>query len=96
MPSPKFSDLELRVRYFNAADDQPNWQALVKDLQNHYQEIMIDEYQDTNRLQESILMKLTSPEHKNLFMVGMLSNRFTDSVKRSNIISWEISKLSSR
>ena len=31
---------------------------------------MIDEYQDTNRLQESILMKLTSPERKNLFMVG--------------------------
>ena len=67
----EFSDLEhYAYAILTPPDDQPNWQTLVKDLQNHYQEIMIDEYQDTNRLQESILMKLTSPERKNLFMVG--------------------------
>lgn len=67
----EFSDLEhYAYAILTPPDNQPNWQTLVKDLQNHYQEIMIDEYQDTNRLQESILMKLTSPKRKNLFMVG--------------------------
>lgn len=31
---------------------------------------MVDEYQDTNRLQESILMRLTNRDQHNLFMVG--------------------------
>ncbi|MBB1078399.1 helicase-exonuclease AddAB subunit AddA [Limosilactobacillus sp. STM2_1] len=67
----EFSDLEhYAYAILTPPADQPNWQALVQDLQKHYQEIMIDEYQDTNRLQESILMKLTSPDRKNLFMVG--------------------------
>ncbi|MRN06064.1 helicase-exonuclease AddAB subunit AddA [Lactobacillus sp. 0.1XD8-4] len=67
----EFSDLEhYAYEILTPPDDQPNWQALVQDLQKHYQEIMIDEYQDTNRLQESILMKLTSSDRKNLFMVG--------------------------
>ncbi|NGC78110.1 helicase-exonuclease AddAB subunit AddA [Lactobacillus reuteri] len=67
----EFSDLEhYAYDILTPPDSQPNWQALVQDLQKHYQEIMIDEYQDTNRLQESILMKLTSADRKNLFMVG--------------------------
>lgn len=67
----EFSDLEhYAYQILTPPAGQENWQALVTDLQNHYQEIMIDEYQDTNRLQESILMKLTSADRKNLFMVG--------------------------
>lgn len=67
----EFSDLEhFAYQILTPPADQPNWQSLVCDLQQHYQEIMIDEYQDTNRLQESILMRLTTPERKNLFMVG--------------------------
>ena len=31
---------------------------------------MIDEYQDTNPLQEKILMQLANPDQQNLFMVG--------------------------
>ena len=31
---------------------------------------MIDEYQDTNPLQEKILMQLASPDQQNLVMVG--------------------------
>lgn len=67
----EFSDLEhYAYQILTPPADEDDWQDLVADLRNHYQEIMIDEYQDTNRLQESILMKLTSADRKNLFMVG--------------------------
>lgn len=67
----EFSDLEhYAYQILTPPADEDNWQDLVADLRAHYQEIMIDEYQDTNRLQESILMKLTAPNRKNLFMVG--------------------------
>ncbi|MCI1974746.1 MAG: helicase-exonuclease AddAB subunit AddA [Limosilactobacillus sp.] len=67
----EFSDLEhYAYQILTPPADQPDWSTLVDELRNHYQEIMIDEYQDTNPLQEKILMKLTSPERHNLFMVG--------------------------
>ena len=57
---------------------------------------MIDEYQDTNRLQESILMKLTSLNAKNLIYVGDVKQSIYRFREADHIISWEISKLSSR
>lgn len=67
----EFSDLEhYAYQILTPPADNPDWQELIADLQQHYQEIMIDEYQDTNQLQESILMKLTPKGAHNLFMVG--------------------------
>ena len=37
-------------------------------IRNHYKEIMVDEYQDTNGVQEAILGRITNG--RNLFMVG--------------------------
>lgn len=67
----EFNDLEhYAYQILTPPADQPDWQELVAKLQQHYQEIMVDEYQDTNRLQESILMRLTNRDQHNLFMVG--------------------------
>ncbi|MCH3921751.1 helicase-exonuclease AddAB subunit AddA [Limosilactobacillus sp.] len=67
----EFSDLEhYAYQILTPAKDDADWQALVQSLQQHYQAIMIDEYQDTNQLQESILMHLARPGAHNLFMVG--------------------------
>ncbi|CAI2700590.1 ATP-dependent helicase/nuclease subunit A [Apilactobacillus kunkeei] len=44
--------------------------AVRVNLQNQYNEIMVDEYQDNNRLQDAILSTLANPEHSNMFMVG--------------------------
>lgn len=67
----EFSDLEhYAYQILTPPEDDAEWQELVDGLRDHYQEIMIDEYQDTNPLQEKILMQLTSPERENLFMVG--------------------------
>lgn len=67
----EFNDLEhYAYQILTPPADDADWQALVADLRNHYREIMVDEYQDTNPLQESILTKLASPDRHNMFMVG--------------------------
>lgn len=67
----EFSDLEhYAYQILTPPADQPDWVTLVNELREHYQEIMIDEYQDTNPLQEKILMQLANPDQQNLFMVG--------------------------
>ncbi|MCT3441902.1 hypothetical protein EFQ43_09625, partial [Limosilactobacillus fermentum] len=40
------------------------------ELQRHYKEIMIDEYQDTNRLQDDLLRLLHKSGQNHRFMVG--------------------------
>ncbi|WP_165314676.1 helicase-exonuclease AddAB subunit AddA [Weissella sagaensis] len=45
-----------------------NQEKVKKELQAHYSEIMVDEYQDTNQLQEAILHEMTAGD--NLFQVG--------------------------
>ncbi|WP_072152493.1 helicase-exonuclease AddAB subunit AddA [Weissella viridescens] len=42
--------------------------AVAHELQQHYREVMVDEYQDTNQLQEAILSRIAGPE--NTFQVG--------------------------
>ncbi|USS90469.1 helicase-exonuclease AddAB subunit AddA [Fructilactobacillus carniphilus] len=44
--------------------------ALRTQLQQQFNEIMVDEYQDNNHLQDAILGTIKNPERPNLFMVG--------------------------
>ena len=52
------------------ADGEIRPSAVAKALQEKYQEVMIDEYQDTNGLQEAILQMVKREKQENLFMVG--------------------------
>ena len=57
-----FSDIEhLCLKLFNENED------VLQDYLNKYEEILIDEYQDSNLIQESILNKIS---RGNMFMVG--------------------------
>ncbi|MDO7253654.1 ATP-dependent helicase [Helicobacter cappadocius] len=57
---------DLLVLTYKILDANPE---LAKNTSNQYQYIMVDEYQDTNRLQYKLLMKLCST-HQNLCVVG--------------------------
>ncbi|TWT27960.1 helicase-exonuclease AddAB subunit AddA [Planomicrobium sp. CPCC 101110] len=65
-----FSDLEhyaLRI-----LSDEGNPSAIAFEYRNLFKEVLVDEYQDTNMLQETILNLVKSGDEKtgNLFMVG--------------------------
>ena len=63
-----FSDLEhMAVRLLAGEDGAPT--PLAKQWAARYDEIMVDEYQDTNAVQNAIFSAI-SREGKNLFMVG--------------------------
>ena len=63
-----FSDLEhLAVRLLVDEDGRPT--PLARQWGSQYAEIMVDEYQDTNQVQNTIFQAL-SQEGKNLFLVG--------------------------
>ncbi|PAF53287.1 ATP-dependent DNA helicase [Helicobacter sp. 13S00482-2] len=57
---------DLLVLTYKILDMNPN---LAEQTSKHYQYIMVDEYQDTNRLQYQLLRKLCST-HQNLCVVG--------------------------
>ena len=69
-----FNDLEhfcLRILLDESAcpgDSKPSNVALL--LQERFAEVMVDEYQDTNGVQETILGLVASQEKANLFLVG--------------------------
>lgn len=65
-----FSDLEHYALEILMTDGKPS--AIAKEYQNRFKEVLVDEYQDTNLLQETILNLVKSgDEHDgNLFMVG--------------------------
>ncbi len=69
-----FNDLEhfaLQIlRDSGAAEDALYPSAVAKALQQKYKEVMVDEYQDTNGVQEAILSLVARPEAANLFTVG--------------------------
>ncbi|MDD4600139.1 ATP-dependent helicase/nuclease subunit A [bioreactor metagenome] len=69
-----FNDLEhfcLRVLcHSEAKPGEIRPSAAAQALQDKYAEIMIDEYQDTNGVQETILRLIARPNEPNLFMVG--------------------------
>jgi len=65
-----FSDLEHELLKLLAdKDHNPTHTAL--ELRKRYTEILLDEYQDTNSIQEEIF-RLLSRDEKNIFMVGDL------------------------
>ncbi len=66
-----FSDLEhAALAVLTDQDGQPT--DVAKKFREHFEQIMIDEYQDSNLLQECILTAIAKKEEKgkNLFMVG--------------------------
>ncbi len=72
-----FNDLEhLALKLLNQREDAQAGQLLpssiARSLREDFVEIMIDEYQDTNQVQEAIVQLLAKPtqETGNLFMVG--------------------------
>lgn len=69
-----FSDLEHYA--LSILSEEQNGQLVPSDIakayQQQFEEVLVDEYQDTNRLQETIiqLIKRGTEENGNLFMVG--------------------------
>lgn len=65
-----FSDLEHGLLGL-ISDKSHNPTPLALELKSRYREILLDEYQDTNNIQEEIF-RLISRDSKNIFMVGDL------------------------
>lgn len=65
----EFSDIEHFALQILRAPS-PEAVAVREQLSKDYHEIMIDEYQDTNELQEAIMTTLAHDQPGNLFMVG--------------------------
>src|SRR5690606_21338479 len=65
-----FSDLEHYALEILSDEDKPS--AIAKEYQDRFKEVLVDEYQDTNMLQETILnlVKSGNEQDGNLFMVG--------------------------
>jgi ATP-dependent helicase/nuclease subunit A len=65
-----FSDLEHYALEVLSDSGQPS--AIAMDYRTRFKEVLVDEYQDTNMLQETILnlVKSGSEQDGNLFMVG--------------------------
>ncbi len=67
-----FSDAELlalQLLVEDPASDTPVLTPLAGELSEKYEEILIDEYQDTNRLQDLLFCAISKNEN-NMFMVG--------------------------
>lgn len=64
-----FSDIE-HLAYQILTDRSSVGRQVQKNLQQHFKEVMVDEYQDTNQLQEAILQQLVKKSPGDLFMVG--------------------------
>ncbi|MBC1953264.1 helicase-exonuclease AddAB subunit AddA [Listeria welshimeri] len=65
-----FNDLEHLALKILLKNDVPS--DVAKNYQKQFKEVLIDEYQDTNMVQETILLLVTNSEESkgNLFMVG--------------------------
>ena len=67
----EFSDFEhLALRLLRGADGSPT--ALCAAIRAGYGAVMVDEYQDTNALQDALYQCLAAPDGSNLFLVGDL------------------------
>ena len=60
--------------------------------QNKYKYLLVDEYQDSNLIQEAILNSVSTCRsgRYNIFMVGDVSRVFTDSVCRDRNYFWKV------
>ena len=67
-----FGDLEqlaLKLLIETPLDDGPRPTACARAVSRRFEEVLVDEYQDTNRAQDAIF-RAVSREGRNLFMVG--------------------------
>ena len=89
----EFSDFEhFALRLLRGPDGTPT--ELCRSIRQNYAAVMVDEYQDTNALQDAIYRCLASPVGDNLFLVGDLKQsiyRFRQadpSIFRAKLNSW--------
>ena len=89
----EFSDFEhLALRLLRDADGQPT--ELCQGIRQGYAAVMVDEYQDTNALQDALYRCLASPAGDDLFLVGDLKQsiyRFRQadpSIFRAKLNAW--------
>uniref|UniRef100_UPI0040255716 UvrD-helicase domain-containing protein n=1 Tax=Faecalibacterium sp. TaxID=1971605 RepID=UPI0040255716 len=89
----EFSDFEHQaLRLLRDPDGTPT--ALCGVIRQNYAAVMVDEYQDTNALQDALYRCLTSPAGDDLFLVGDLKQsiyRFRQadpSIFREKLDSW--------
>ncbi len=64
-----FNDLEHKTLDLLWGKSRNHITALAKEIGGRFREVMVDEYQDTNAVQDGIFMALTA-EKNNCFMVG--------------------------
>ena len=64
-----FGDLEHRALDLLLGKNRSDVTAVAREVAGRFREIMVDEYQDSNAIQDAIFMALTQQRH-NLFMVG--------------------------
>ena len=91
----EFSDFEhLALRLLRDAGGQPT--ELCQGIRQGYAAVMVDEYQDTNALQDALYRCLASPAGDDLFLVGDLKQsiyRFRQadpSIFREKLESWPL------
>lgn len=90
----EFSDFEhYALRLLCTEDGRPT--ALCESIRQNYAAVMVDEYQDTNELQDTLYRCLASPAGDNLFLVGDLKQsiyRFRQaepSIFRKKLEQWQ-------
>ena len=64
-----FGDLEHRMLDLLVGKSRTGYTAAALDISSRFREVMVDEYQDSNEVQDAIYNALTQ-RRKNLFMVG--------------------------
>ena len=89
----EFSDFEhFALQLLRGPDGKPT--PLCESIRQNYAAVMVDEYQDTNALQDALYRCLASPAGDNLFLVGDLKQsiyRFRQadpSIFRAKLDSW--------
>ena len=60
----------------------PEKPEILQGWQKRFQYILIDEFQDINRVQYEVIRMLAAPRY-NLFVVGMMISPFMDFVEQS-------------
>ena len=68
----EFSDIEHFALQILKTEDSDEIKPVAKEFKEHFEEIMIDEYQDSNNVQEDIMRAISreSEGQNNMFMVG--------------------------
>ena len=82
----EFSDFEhLALRLLRTPEGTPT--PLCENIRQDYAAVMVDEYQDTNALQDALYRCLAAPAGDNLFLVGDLKQSIYASGRQSRASS---------